>query len=100
MSAIESLLAVASTAPVRTCVGCRRTAAKSELLRVVCVDGVLTADPEARLDGRGAYVHRDQECLNWAESRRAFARALKLTQAPTGSEALRLSMATTHHAGA
>ena len=99
MSAIESSLAVAAAAPVRTCIGCRQKAVKSELLRVVCVDGVLTADPEARLEGRGAYLHRDLECLNRAESRRAFARAFKL-QTPAGAEALRLSMATTHHAGA
>jgi len=81
-------------------VGCRRTAAKSELLRVVCLDGVITADPQARFDGRGAYVHRDPECLHKAESRRAFQRALRLTQAPVGIEELRMSMATTHHAGA
>jgi len=81
-------------------VGCRRTAAKSELLRVVCVDGVITADEAARLAGRGAYVHRDPECLQKAESRRAFQRAFRLTAAPAGVEELRMSMATTHHAGA
>ncbi|MHB0929358.1 MAG: YlxR family protein [Candidatus Nanopelagicales bacterium] len=81
---------------MRTCVGCRRPAAKSQLLRVVCVDGVLTADPMARLEGRGAYLHHDLECLNKAESRHAFQRALRIVQAATGFEELRLSMATTH----
>ncbi len=54
----------------------------------------------ARLDGRGAYVHRTVECLSKAESRRAFQRALRLDKAPDGLAELRLSMITTQHAGA
>ena len=100
MSAIESLTAVVPDSPVRTCVGCRKPAAKSQLLRVVAIDGVLTADPSARLPGRGAYVHRAPECLDKAVSRRAFQRALRLQQAPTGTEELRATVSTTHHAGA
>jgi uncharacterized protein len=64
--------------PVRTCVGCRERTAKSELLRVVAVDGVLTPDPAGRLPGRGASVHPDPRCVDLAERRRAFPRALRL----------------------
>ena len=64
--------------PVRTCVGCRERTAKSALLRVVAVGGVLTPDPDGRLPGRGASVHPDLRCVDLAEKRRAFPRALRL----------------------
>ncbi|TXH44974.1 MAG: YlxR family protein [Actinobacteria bacterium] len=64
--------------PVRTCIGCRRRAAKDDLLRVVRVGTELVADPRAVLPGRGAYLHRDAACLDLAVRRRAFARALGL----------------------
>ena len=63
--------------PVRTCVGCRERAAKSELLRVVAGAGVLVPDPAGRLPGRGASVHPDPRCVDLAEKRRAFPRALR-----------------------
>ncbi|HEX3900375.1 MAG TPA: YlxR family protein [Mycobacteriales bacterium] len=64
--------------PVRTCVGCRVKAAKSELLRVVVVAGTLTPDPRGTSPGRGAHLHPDPACLALAERRRAFPRALRL----------------------
>ena len=67
-----------ATSVVRTCVGCRARAAKSDLLRVVDRDGELVPDPQARLPGRGAYLHLSQKCFEQAERRRAFARALRL----------------------
>ena len=42
--------------PIRTCVSCRRKAAKRELLRVVAADGGVSADATGRLGGRGAYL--------------------------------------------
>ena len=64
--------------PVRTCVGCRERDAKPALLRVVVADGVLTADPAGRLPGRGASVHLDLACVDLADRRRAFPRALRV----------------------
>ena len=63
--------------PVRTCVGCRRRAPVTELLRVVVHDGGLTPDPGRRLPGRGASLHPAAECLQAAVRRRAFPRALR-----------------------
>jgi len=64
--------------PVRTCVGCRKRAPVTDLLRVVVRTGALVPDPRRRLPGRGASVHPTPECLDAAERRRAFVRALRL----------------------
>jgi hypothetical protein len=62
-------------------VGCRECADRSVLLRVVAaeVDGVLSVvpDPGRRRAGRGASVHLDPRCLDLAERRKAFPRALR-----------------------
>jgi uncharacterized protein len=68
--------------PVRTCVGCRGHAAKSELLRLVAVgDGPswsVVPDEAGRMPGRGAHLHLSQTCLDQAVRRRALPRALRL----------------------
>ena len=63
---------------MRTCVGCRARDRKPSLLRVVVVDGALAVDPAGRLPGRGAHVHPDQACVDLADKRRAFPRALRV----------------------
>ncbi|MFY1633227.1 YlxR family protein [Solwaraspora sp. WMMB335] len=69
--------------PERTCVGCRRRAPVHELLRIVVVAGEsvsrLLPDPVRRLPGRGAHLHPDPACLELAQRRRAFGRALRFT---------------------
>jgi len=52
--------------------------AKSELLRVVGRGDEVVPDPQARLPGRGAYVHPSQICFEQAQRRRGFSRALRL----------------------
>jgi len=48
------------------------------LLRVVGRGNEIVPDPQARLPGRGAYLHPSQSCFEQAQRRRAFARALRL----------------------
>ncbi|MFE7766411.1 YlxR family protein [Streptomyces sp. NPDC057438] len=67
----------ARACPERTCVGCRRRSAKTELLRVVAIEDECVPDPRGTLPGRGAYLHPAQVCLDLAVRRRAFARALR-----------------------
>jgi predicted RNA-binding protein YlxR (DUF448 family) len=62
---------------VRTCVGCRQRASRTDLLRVVVIEGVIVPDPGGWLPGRGAHLHRDPECLDLADRRRTFHRALR-----------------------
>ena len=70
--------AVPAVGSVRTCVGCRQRGPRTDLLRVVAVEGVLVPDPPGRRPGRGARLHRDPGCLDLADRRRAFNRALRL----------------------
>lgn len=73
--------------PLRTCVGCRATGPRSALLRVV-VDHdttgtpVLVVDVGRRMPGRGAWLHPDPGCLEKAERKRAFGRALRVAGQP------------------
>ncbi|WP_328701811.1 YlxR family protein [Aestuariimicrobium ganziense] len=62
-------------APIRTCIGCRRTAPQAELQRYVVVDGRATPDPSRRLPGRGSWLHDDPTCLDQALRRGAFSRS-------------------------
>jgi uncharacterized protein len=64
-------------APTRTCVGCKERAVKSSLLRLVAVGDDIQPDPQARLPGRGAYMHPSEACLELARRRKVFPRALR-----------------------
>ncbi|MGI8522929.1 MAG: YlxR family protein [Nocardioides sp.] len=68
--------------PVRTCIGCRERAAKSELVRVVVGPDAsghpaVVPDLTATAPGRGAHLHPTAECYELAVRRRAFSRALR-----------------------
>ncbi|MER7607416.1 YlxR family protein [Nocardioides sp. NPDC127503] len=68
--------------PVRTCVGCRKRAAKRELLRVTAGSDrngqpAVVPDPTATAPGRGAHMHPTRECYELAVRRKAFTRALR-----------------------
>lgn len=62
---------------LRTCVGCRRVVAQTELQRFVLVDGIVTPDPCRTAAGRGAWLHADPNCLGQACRRGGFARAFR-----------------------
>lgn len=64
--------------PTRMCVGCRSRESRSVLLRVVAAEGLVVPDRRATRPGRGAWLHRDLHCLDEAERRRAFPRALRV----------------------
>jgi len=65
--------------PQRTCVACRQTDAKRQLVRVVrAPDGSVTIDPSGKKSGRGAYLCDQVTCWQAGLKRGVLPRALKL----------------------
>jgi len=72
--------------PQRTCVACRQTRPKGELLRVVRTPtGAIVVDPMGKAAGRGAYVCRNERCPKEALRQKKLSRALG---APVGGDVL------------
>ncbi len=66
--------------PQRQCMGCRERKPKRELIRVVRgTDGNVSLDFSGKLNGRGAYVCPDPECLKKALRSKALDRSLEVT---------------------
>ena len=64
--------------PQRQCMGCRERKDKKAMLRVVRgTDGVVSLDFSGKLNGRGAYVCPDPECLKKAQKSKALERCLE-----------------------
>lgn len=84
----RSVLPAQPVPPIRTCVGCGIRGAKPELIRLVVAGGEIVPDIAARLPGRGAYLHPSLACLERAQRRKAFLRALHLPEGlPAGQVA-------------
>ena len=65
--------------PQRQCMGCRERKEKRALIRVVrCTDGQVRLDFSGKLNGRGAYVCPDPECLKKAQKAKALERSLEV----------------------
>ncbi|MBY8888883.1 YlxR family protein [Streptomyces sp. PTM05] len=77
----------ARACPERTCVGCRKRAAKDDLLRIAVIGDECVPDPRGTLPGRGAYLHPDKACYEQAVRRRAFPRAYR-ARGPFGTARL------------
>ena len=66
--------------PQRQCMGCRERKAKKEMIRVVrCTDGNVQLDFSGKVNGRGAYICPDPECLKKARRSLALDRSLEVT---------------------
>ncbi len=69
--------------PVRTCVACRSTDEKRDLMRIVRQpDGSVCHDARGKISGRGAYLCAKNECIALAKKRKQLERALKATALP------------------
>ncbi len=80
--------------PQRTCVACRTTRAKRELVRVVrSPAGELSVDLRGKAPGRGAYLDPDEGCLERGIAGGALARALEIPIDQAAAEKLRAELA-------
>ena len=65
--------------PQRQCMGCRERKAKREMIRVVrMTDGNVSLDFSGKLNGRGAYICPNPECLKKAQKAKSLERSLEV----------------------
>ena len=66
--------------PQRQCMGCRERKNKKDMIRVVRqTDGNVSLDFSGKLNGRGAYICPDPECLKKARKAKSLDRSLEVT---------------------
>lgn len=69
----------AKKVPLRRCLGCGESFPKKELIRVVREpDGNVTLDFRGKVNGRGAYLCRNTDCLKKAQKANRIARNLEV----------------------
>jgi predicted RNA-binding protein YlxR (DUF448 family) len=75
--------------PQRSCVACRTTTAKRELVRIVrLASGAVEVDPTGKKAGRGAYLCRQRACWDEALKRSRLSKALRTTLSEESRAAL------------
>ena len=81
--------------PQRTCIACRETKDKRELIRVVRTsEGNLMVDPSGKANGRGAYLCRQASCWDKGLQKQRLAQALKATLTAEQIAALQVQLQT------
>jgi predicted RNA-binding protein YlxR (DUF448 family) len=75
--------------PLRTCIACKQSRPKRELIRVVRTpDGHILLDPTSKKSGRGAYVCARRSCWDIALKKGKLEREFETTLAPEDRAAL------------
>ncbi len=62
---------------LRMCVVCRSMLPKRELIRFVRIDGNVEIDPTGKKDGRGAYICKNEKCIEKAIKCNTFSKSFK-----------------------
>lgn len=66
--------------PMRTCIGCRQSKDKKELIRVVRnKENQIFVDLTGKQNGRGAYICADVDCLEKAIKNKGLEKTLKIS---------------------
>ena len=66
--------------PMRQCVGCGKMNNKKEMMRVLkTTQHQIALDVTGKMNGRGAYLCKELECLKKARKNRGIERSLKMT---------------------
>ncbi len=64
--------------PMRTCMACGEAKPKKELARIVKTpDGGILYDATGKVNGRGAYICKNTDCLNKAQKSKRLEHALE-----------------------
>ena len=63
--------------PLRKCVSCNNMFEKNRLFRIVKSENGICLDKTYKMQGRGAYVCKNKECIDMAIKKKAFNRSLK-----------------------
>ena len=50
--------------PLRMCIACKKSKQKKELFRIVKFEDKFNLDLKCNLNGRGAYICKNSECIN------------------------------------
>ena len=65
--------------PQRQCMGCRERKDKRDMIRVVRqTSGIVSLDFSGKLNGRGAYICPNPECLKKARKAKSLERSLEV----------------------
>ena len=65
--------------PQRQCMGCRERKPKRDMIRVVRnPEGVVSLDFGGKMNGRGAYICPNPECLTKVQKSKALERSLEV----------------------
>ncbi len=65
--------------PMRRCMGCNEQREKKDLIRIVRTpEEKIVLDRTGRMNGRGAYICNDPECLKKVEKKKSLNRAFKM----------------------
>ena len=66
--------------PQRQCMGCRERKPKRDMIRIVRTpEGVVNLDFGGKMNGRGAYICPNPECLKKVQKSKALDRSLEVT---------------------
>ena len=65
--------------PQRTCIGCNSKKDKKELIRIVKnKNEEINVDLTGKMDGRGIYICKNEECLNKAIKNKRISRTFEM----------------------
>ena len=65
--------------PQRQCMGCRERKPKRDMIRIVRTpEGVVSLDFGGKMNGRGAYICPNAECLRKVQKSKALDRSLEV----------------------
>lgn len=70
---------MAKVIPQRKCIGCSEMKGKNELIRIIKdKDGNISLDKTGKMNGRGAYICNNSECLKKARKCKGLERAFQM----------------------